>query len=148
MSNLMSHNPLITETTLKQKTLNYKQMKIEEQNSNELRKLQLNIHSVSSSCFGRISESVFSDLKSLDDLITKMGTTKDGCKNIGVGEPDDFKSRLRYFKEFLKKELPDFTEEDILKFDKHFQKFRKIYNWNGCEYFLVAIEYESRNNYR
>lgn len=50
MSNLMSHNPLITETTLKQKTLNYKQMKIEEQNSNELRKLQLNIHSVSSSC--------------------------------------------------------------------------------------------------
>lgn len=25
MSNLMSHNPLITETTLKQKTLNYKQ---------------------------------------------------------------------------------------------------------------------------
>lgn len=106
----------------------------------------LTIPAVSGSCFGRISESVFSDLKSLDDLITKMGTTKDGCKNISVGEPYDFKSRLRYFKEFLKKELPEFTEKDILKFDKHFQKFRKIYEWNGAEYFLTAMEYEVRNN--
>lgn len=108
----------------------------------------LTTSAVSGSCFGRISESVFSDLKSLDDLITQMGTNKDGCKNIGVGEPDDFKSRLRYFKEFLKKELPEFTEEDILKFDKHFQKFRKIYEWYGAEYFLTAMEYEARNNYR
>jgi len=123
-------------------------MKIEEQNSNKLHKQQLNIGAVSGCCFGRISESVFNDLKSLDDLITKMGTTKDGYKNIGVGEPDDFKSRLSYFKEFLKKELPEFTEEDILKFDKHFQKFRKIYGWHGAEYFLIAMEYEARNNYR
>lgn len=123
-------------------------MKTEEQNSNEPQKPQLKIPAVSDSCFGRISESVFSGLKSLDDLITKMGTTKDGYKNIGVGEPDDFKSRLRYFKEFLKKELPEFTEEDILKFDKHFQKFRKIYGWYGAEYFLTAMEYEVRNNYQ
>ena len=103
---------------------------------------------VSGSCFGRISESVFSELKSLDDLITKMGTTKDGYKISGVGEPDDFKSRMKYFKEFLKMELPEFTEEDVLKFDKHFQKFRKIYEWYGAEYFLTAMEYEARNNYR
>lgn len=106
------------------------------------------IHGVSGSCFGRISESVFSDLKSLDDLITKMGTTKDGYKISGVGELDDFKSRMKYFKEFLKKELPEFSDEDILKFDKHFQKFRKIYEWYSVEYFLTAMEYEVRNNYR
>ena len=116
--------------------------------SNEPQKPQLNIGDVSGSCFGRISESVFSDLKSLDDLITKMGTTKDGYKISGVGEPDDFKSRLKYFKEFLKKDLPEFSEEEVLKFDKHFQKFRKIYEWYGAEYFLNAIEYEVRNNYR
>ena len=100
------------------------------------------------SCFGRISESVFSDLKSLDDLITKMGTTKDGYKISGVGEPDYFKLQLKYFKDFLKRELPEFTKEDILKFDKHFQKFVKIYEWYGAEYFLTAMEYEARNNYR
>jgi hypothetical protein len=121
---------------------------IENENMNEPQNPQLNIGAVSGSCFGRISESVFSDLKSLDDLITKMGTTKDGYKISGVGEPDDFKSRLKYFKEFLKKELPEFSEEEVLKFDKHFQKFRKIYEWYGAEYFLNAMEYEVRNNYR
>lgn len=119
-----------------------------EESKLESQQEQLDIPAVSGSYFGRISESVFNDLKSLDDLITKMGTTKDGYKIIGVGEPDDFKSRLKYFKEFLKKELPEFTEEDILKFDKHFQKFRKIYEWYGVEYFLTAMEYEVRNNYR
>jgi len=133
---------------LKTKTLKLEQMKIDEKNLNEPQNPQLNIPAVSGSCFGRISESVFSDLKSLDDLINKMGTTKDGYKINGVGEPDDFKSRFKYFKEFLKRELPEFTEEDILKFDKHFQKFRKIYEWCGAEYFLTAMEYEARNNYR
>jgi len=113
-----------------------------------MRDQALRIQDASGSCFGRISESVFCDLKSLDDLITKMGTTKDGYKISGVGEPDGFKSRLKSFKEFLKKELPEFTEEDILKFDKHFQKFRKIYEWDGAGYFLNAMEYEARNNSR
>jgi hypothetical protein len=97
--------------------------------------------------FGRISESFFSELKSLDDLITKMGTTTDGYKISDVGEPDVFKSRMAHFKEFLRRELPEFTEEEILKFDKYFQKFRKIYDWYSAEYFLTAMEYEVRNNY-
>ena len=96
--------------------------------------------------FGRISESVFGDLKSLDDLITKMSTTKDGYEICCIGEPDDFKLRFRYFKEFLKKEIPELTEKEILKFDKHFQKFKRIYEWYGVEYFLTAMEYEVRNN--
>lgn len=97
-------------------------------------------------CFGRISEKIFNNLQSLDDLITKMGTTKDGYKISGVGEVDDFKSRMVSFKDFLKKELPEFTEEEILKFDKYFQKFRKIYEWHSVEYFLTAMEYEIKNN--
>ena len=108
-------------------------------NNNEI------IGTVSCSCFGRISESVFSDLKSLDDLITKMGTTNDGYKISGVGEHDNFNSRLKYFKEFLKRELPEFSEVEVLKFDKHFQKFKKIYEWYGSEYLLTAMEYEARN---
>lgn len=123
-------------------------MKLENENLDTAQKPQLNMPTVNGSCFGRLSESVYNDLKSLDDLIIKMGTTKDGYKTNGVGEPDDFKSRMEGFKEFLKKELPEFTEEDILKFDKHFQKFRKIYEWYGAEYFLTIMEYEVRNKYR
>ena len=59
-------------------------MKIEEQNSNEPQKPQLNIPAVSGSCFGRVSESVFSDLKSLDDLITKMGITPRQLLRVNV----------------------------------------------------------------
>ena len=99
-------------------------------------------------CLGRISDSVFNDLKSIDDLIIKMGTTKDGHKISGVGAPKDFKLRMGLFKEFLKKELPEFSEEEILKIDKHFHTIRKIYDWYGAEYFLTAIEYSIRDNYR
>lgn len=111
----------------------------------ESQKPQLDIAKVNGRCFGRISEKNYSDLKSLDDLITKMGTTKEGFKIKEVGDPDDFKRRFKYFKEFLKKELPELSEEDILKFDNHFHKFRKIYEeWKGVDYFLTAMEYEVR----
>ena len=104
------------------------------------------IHDVSGSCFGRISENVFKDLKSLDDLIEKMGTTKDGYKISGVGEPNDFKNRLEYYKQHLKTELPEFSIEELLKIDRHFQKLKKMYDWHGSDYMLIAIEYEVRHN--
>ncbi len=94
----------------------------------------------------RISEKIFSDLKSLDDLIIKMGTTTEGLKLSDVGEPNDFKFRFKYFKEFLKEELPDLSNEEILKFDKYFYAFKQIYEWHGAHYFLTAIEYEVRND--
>lgn len=95
-------------------------------------------------CYGRISEILFGELESLDDLITKMGTTKDGFKISGVDEPHIFKQRLESFREFLKTEFPEFTEEDILMFDKYFHKFKMIYEWTSAQYFLAAMEYESR----
>ena len=101
---------------------------------------------VSGSCFGRISEKVFNELKSLDDLIEKMGTTKDGYKISGVGEPNDFKNRLEDYKQHLKTELPDFSIEELLKIDRHFQKLKKMYDWYGSDYMLTAIEYEVRHN--
>ena len=120
-------------------------MELEIKKSNEL---QNNIKSVKDSCFCRISDSVFSELKSLDDLIVLMGTTKDGYKISGVGEPHEFKSRLDWFKEYLKIELPEFSEEELLKFDKYFYKLRKMYEWHDLHHFLSAIEYELRNKYR
>lgn len=36
-----------------------------------------------------------------------------------------FKNRLTYYKEYLQEELPEFTIEEILKIDTHFQKLKK-----------------------
>lgn len=94
--------------------------------------------------FGRISDKVFNDLKSLDDLIIKMGTTKDGYKLSEVGSPSEFKLRFKHFKEHLKKEIPELTEEEILKFDKYYHKFKSVFVWHGAQYFLAALEYELR----
>lgn len=93
---------------------------------------------------GRISEDIFNDLKSLDDLITKMGTTENGRKIVGVDELEGFKVRLNGFRDFLNKELPSFTEPEILKIDKHFQKLKGLYGWYGVRYLLTAMEYEAR----
>ena len=101
---------------------------------------------VDTHCFGRISESVFNDLKSLDDLIDKMGKTKDGYKIAGVGEPNYFKNSLESYKKYLETELHEFSNEELLKIDKHFQKLKKIYDWYGYEYLLTAMEYEAREN--
>ena len=121
-------------------------MENKQKSLNEVHSEPLQQCSVSGSCFGRISEKVFNELKSLDDLIEKMGTTKDGYKISGVGEPNDFKNRLEYYKQHLKTELPDFSIEELLKIDRHFQKLKKMYDWYGSDYMLTAIEYEVRHN--
>lgn len=92
-------------------------------------------------CFGRIQDTTFNELKSLDDLINIMGTTVNGNRIIDVGEPEEFKSRLKLFREFIQNELPEFTEEEILKYDKYYHNLNKIYEWVGSYYLLTAIEY-------
>ncbi len=94
--------------------------------------------------YGRISEKVFAELTSLDDLIEKMGTTIAALPIPSVGSPSQFKERLEMFKWQLQEKLPDFTLEEILKFDKHYYKLVDIYAWYGAEHLLAAIEYEVR----
>jgi len=87
-------------------------------------------------CFGRISESAFNELKSLDDLIEK----------IGKNEVIYFKKRMSHYKEYLKTEIPEFTIEELLKIDMHYQKIKKMYDFADAHDFLVGIEYELRKN--
>jgi hypothetical protein len=70
--------------------------------------------------------------------------TKDGRKINIVGDIDTFKSTLESFKEYLGKELPDFSNEEILKFDMQFHKLKKIYEWHNVHYLLAALEFELR----
>ena len=86
--------------------------------------------------FDRLPKNVSDNLKSLDDLVKLFPEIKD---------VDKFKLRFEYFKDFLKTELPELTEEEILKFDKYFYDFQKIYEWYNIENLLTALEYELRN---
>ncbi len=94
----------------------------------------------------RISDEVFSKLGSLEALVNIMGKTKEGYTLSEVGDYKEFNNRFIAFKETLKKDLPEFTTEEILKFDSLFHKFKAIYEWYGASYLLAALEFEQRQN--
>ena len=93
----------------------------------------------------RISDEVFNKTKNLEELVNKMGTTKDGLKISGVGDYISFKSRLDTFKQVIARDLPELTIDEILKFDSFSHKLRELYGWYGIEYLLSALEYEQRS---
>jgi hypothetical protein len=94
----------------------------------------------------RISEQVLSETKNLDELIEKMTVLRDGRSLAGAATKEEFKLRFESFKEMLSQDLPDFTHEEILKFDRFFHRFRGMYEWIGVGTFLTALEFELRKN--
>lgn len=86
-------------------------------------------------CCGRISEDVFKTLNSLDDLIEIIERRKSGS---------NFKEILTNYKEYLNKDLSQFTMEELLKIDKYYSELRKMYDWYDSYDLLTAIEYEVR----
>lgn len=91
----------------------------------------------------RISDKVFEQTKSLEDLVNLMAYAVDGSMYADVGEPKQFILRYKMFKEMIEKELPEFTIEEILKFDEHFHKFKDtVYAWHGYDRMLTCLEYE------
>ena len=90
----------------------------------------------------RISQKVFDECNSLEDLVNKMNTLVDGTKINRVGEYRDFKNRLDLFKETINKIFPALSVEDILFIDNHYMKMKELYNWYNSEDLLAALEFE------
>ena len=67
----------------------------------------------------RISQKVFDECNSLEDLVNKMNTLVDGTKINRVGEYRDFKSRLDFLKENINKIFSELYVEDILFIDNY-----------------------------
>jgi len=97
-----------------------------------------------SNYLGRISDEVFDNTHSLLDLIEKMSKDEEGRTLREIGSVDSFSSRYEKFKEFLYEEYPEFTDKEILKFDKNFYRFARIYKWKGADKLLQAFEYNVR----
>ena len=90
----------------------------------------------------RISQKVFDECNSLEDLVNKMNSLVDGTKINRVGEYRDFKNRLQGFKETINKLFPGLTFEDILFIDNYYMKMKVLYNWYNSEDLLTALEFE------
>ena len=92
----------------------------------------------------RISQKVFDECNTIEDLVNKMNTTTDGNKINRMGS--DFNYRLDVFKEYLNTILPELTLEQILFIDEYSIKIKEIYNWYGIQDLLSLIEFQLEKN--
>lgn len=90
---------------------------------------------------------------SIAEILDAYTTDKNGVKrtfsDIGSsdGEYSNFKSRYEYFKEFIERELPEFTPQEIIKFNKYYHKFKEtVYSFNGYDMMLNILEWEQLKN--
>ena len=90
----------------------------------------------------RISQKVFDECNSLEDLVNKMNSLVDGTKINRVGEYKDFKKRFDFFKETVNKIFPELSLEDVLFIDKHYMEMRALYSWYNYDDLLAALEFE------
>ena len=82
--------------------------------------------------------------KNIDEFIDRMCSDKDGKRlNLSeIGTNEEFKSRFESFKEFIKDDLPNFNEQEVIKFYKHYNEFSKLYQWFGHHSLIKLLEFE------
>ncbi len=90
----------------------------------ELPKILKNFHTISQSIIDRYTFDEFVD-----------GMSKDS---------EELKDYFIQYKEYLSSELPEFTIEEILLFNKFKSKLDKIYIWTNSELYLKLLEFEQR----
>jgi len=99
-----------------------------------------------------LSKETIDKCNSIDDVLDLATQGKDGkllhFSDIGYRENGykDFKGRLGIFKEVIERELPEFTIEEILKYNQYYHKLRALYEWNGYYYLFCALEFELKKS--
>ena len=80
--------------------------------------------------------------KDIKEMLFKM--TRTTCGKISHGYQDLNESLQRYkdFKEWLKTEIPDFTESEIVKYYFNQYQLKRLFDWSGHELFLKILEKE------
>lgn len=85
--------------------------------------------------FGRISDEVFEKTKTVNALTWLMCTDKNR---------DGFLDRCNKFREELKANFPEFTEEELLKIDIARPRLKSMYQCIEHYQFFAVIEFELR----
>jgi hypothetical protein len=79
----------------------------------------------------RISDKILNNTESLEQFFKLFNN-------------ENLSDNYIYFKEYLNKELPEFSHDEILKFDFFFTKLKEIYEWHNIHEFMAAMEFEER----
>jgi len=97
----------------------------------------------------RISEEVLNKCNSLEDLVEMMVTDKDGKRldYSDVGETKDFIRRYEWFKEYVKKEIPSLSLEQIMFIMDNYRNVTDVVcGVYGYDRLLTALEFEQRKD--
>jgi hypothetical protein len=86
----------------------------------------------------------------IEELLDAMTTDKKTGKKLyfsDVGSSDNnydgFKCRFNMFKDTFKRDLPELTTDEILKFHKYHRKIQDtIHSWYGFNTLLQVLEWE------
>lgn len=63
----------------------------------------------------------------------------------GVGSKEGFVYGFNHFREVLKNEFPDFSEEELLKILTNYHHIGSLFKYHSIQYFLQALEIELSN---
>lgn len=81
---------------------------------------------------------------SLEDVYNDI-TDNGDINYMSIGSYENFKHRYEGFKENLKKKLPNFTFEELLKIYQHFPVIREeVYGFYNHDIFLDVLKLETK----
>ena len=80
--------------------------------------------------------------KDTDEMIRKMFTLASGEVFVKI---EGFKHRLESFKDTIKKTLPHFTLDEIVKIHNSLYEIQQLYKWSESEYFFDVLNYEKED---
>lgn len=77
------------------------------------------------------------------EVMERLKTTDDF---LSLAQMDSVeKNRFDYFRSWLGKEFPDFSEEDLLKMYIYHHLIRPILEWEGHHRLMALLEFELKN---
>ncbi len=98
-----------------------------------------------------VSSSVLSSEDNIINEILNKKTDNKKIKYSEIGSNDndfkDFKSRYKFYKNYIKENLPNFSFEEIVKIHSNYQKIKDtLYSFNGFDtaLFILGKETEKR----
>lgn len=89
----------------------------------------------------KINHIIMTD-EDIKEMLFKMTRTTCGRVLNGYQDLDESLQRYKYFKEWLKTEIPDFSTEEIIKYYKKMYQIKRLFDFSGHGEFLTLLEKE------
>lgn len=88
-----------------------------------------------------ISDKIFNETNSLEELENKMNSFKDG-KRITDSSTEEVLERYEAFKEELHKRIPQFDDITLIEIFGNMDTLMAMYEWKEFYNFMALLEFE------